>query len=256
MTEQRVHIVNAFTDHTDGGNPAGVCLPEHDLPPGEMQRIAAEVNLSETAFLRPEGEGWRIRWFTPTTEVPLCGHATLASAHTLWELGRVPRDRTIAFQSASGPLTARRDGEWIELDFPIDPPQPTEAPAGLAEVLGVEPLSVSRAEVGYLVEVESAERVRGLAPDIRAIERVVGSVCVTAPGDTPDFDFVSRFFAPEHGIDEDPVTGAAHCALAPHWAGRLGKSEMMGLQVSARGGTVRVRLRGDRVLLGGKALLR
>jgi PhzF family phenazine biosynthesis protein len=254
MSDQTVHIVNAFTESPDGGNPAGVCLPGSDLPPGEMQRIATEVNLSETAFLRPEGEGWRIRWFTPTTEVPLCGHATLASAHTLWELERVPPEQTIVFQSASGPLTATREGEWIELDFPADPPQSAGTPAGLAEALGAEPLTVSRASVGYLVELDSAERVRCLAPDIRAIERTVGSVCVTAVGDTPEFDFVSRFFAPEHGIDEDPVTGAAHCALAPHWAARLGKDEMMGLQASARGGTVRVRLRGDRVLLGGKAL--
>ncbi|MBN1478104.1 PhzF family phenazine biosynthesis protein [Candidatus Sumerlaeota bacterium] len=256
MSDQRVHIVNAFTDSPEGGNPAGVCLPEHDLPTGEMQRIAAEVNLSETAFLRPEGEGWRIRWFTPTTEVPLCGHATLASAHTLWELGRVPPDQTIVFQSASGPLTATRDGGWIELDFPSDPPEPAEIPVGLTEALRERPLSVSRAKVGHLVEVESAEKVRCLAPDIRAIDRTVGSVCVTARSDTPEFDFISRFFAPEHGIDEDPVTGAAHCALAPHWAARLGKEEMMGFQASARGGTVRVRLRGDRVLLGGKALMR
>lgn len=247
--------VDAFTHRPFSGNPAAVCLLEAEKETGWMQSVALEMNLSETAFLVPEGDGFRIRWFTPAVEVALCGHATLASAHVLWETGTLDPGRPARFTSASGPLGARRDGGWIELDFPARAEGPCEAPAGLAEGLGLEPVYVGRNVDDYLVLAASETVVRGLAPNQALLRKLnVRGVSVTARAETPGFDFVSRFFAPGSGIDEDPVTGSAHCCLGPYWGQKLGKKSLSALQVSARGGILRVGLKQDRVLIGGQAV--
>ncbi len=247
--------VDAFTDEAFRGNPAAVCLLGGAAPEDWMQRVAAEMNLSETAFLAPSGDGYRLRWFTPTVEVDLCGHATLASAHILWEAGQLRPDDTARFHTRSGLLTATRSDGEIVLDFPASPVEDADAPAGLAEALGIAPQRVARGRFDYLVEVASEAEVRGLRPDFRALGavEVERGIMVSAPG-SDGVDFVSRFFAPAAGVDEDPVTGSAHCVLAPYWSHRLGRDELVGYQASARGGTVRVAVRGDRVLLGGRAV--
>jgi PhzF family phenazine biosynthesis protein len=220
-----------------------------------MQDVARELNLSETAFLHPRGDGFGLRWFTPTVEVDLCGHATLASAHALWETGRVAAGPPIRFHTRSGQLTAERRDGWIELDFPAKPGEPAEAPAELLRALGVAAKYVGRNRLDYLVEVDTETTVRRLSPDFSLLATLpVRGVIVTSPSRDPAYDFVSRFFAPGSGIDEDPVTGSAHCCLGPFWGARLGKRDLVGYQASARGGVVRVSLRGDRVLLGGKAV--
>jgi PhzF family phenazine biosynthesis protein len=220
-----------------------------------MQREAMEMNLSETAFLHPQDGGYRLRWFTPAVEVALCGHATLASAHVLWETKTLAPGDEARFHTQSGLLTCRRDGEWIWMDFPAKPEQPSGPIAGLAEALGVTPVHVGRSHYDVLVEVASEDEVRRVEPDIRALRGVQArGVIVTARGSGDGCDFISRFFAPNAGVDEDPVTGSAHCVLAPYWAKRLGRSELTGYQASRRGGTVRVRAAGDRVLLGGRAV--
>jgi len=220
-----------------------------------MQDVAREMNLAETAFLHPEDEGYRLRWFTPAVEVALCGHATLASAHVLWEDSLLPRDRPARFHTQSGLLTAERRDGWIELDFPATPPAPAPAPAGLSAGLRAAPAWVGRSTFDYLVELDSEDAVRGLKPDFAALERIeTRGVIVTSQASAAGYDFVSRFFAPRTGVPEDPVTGSAHCALAPFWSKRLGRTEMTGYQASARGGVVRVRDAGDRVVLGGQAV--
>jgi len=217
--------------------------------------VAAEMNLSETAFLRPLHDGYQLRWFTPVTEVDLCGHATLAAAHVLWEERGVEPTESIAFHTRSGLLSAGRVDGLIELDFPAAPPEPCDPDTTLCEALGIEAVPVAASKFDRLVVLESAGQVRALRPDFGALSRVATrGVIVTAPGDDGVHDFVSRFFAPSVGVDEDPVTGSAHCCLAPYWAGRLGREALMGRQVSARGGSVRVRLIGSRVLLGGAAV--
>ena len=247
--------VDAFTREAFSGNPAGVCMLGEPRPDAWMQHVAAEMNLSETAFLVPEGDGFRLRWFTPTVEVELCGHATLASAHVLWEDGELAPRQEARFHTQSGLLTARQAGELIELDFPAKPTEATPVPAGLAEALGVEPLECARSHFDLLALFAAEEDVRRLAPDFAALKRLpVRGLIVTAPADDASYDFVSRFFAPAVGVDEDPVTGSAHCALAPFWAARLGKEAMVGYQASPRGGVVRVRVAGDRVRLGGTAV--
>ena len=220
-----------------------------------MLAVAAEMNLSETAFLVRQGEGFDIRYFTPTVEVPLCGHATLASAHVLWEEGVVSREATIALHAKGGELAAGREGEWIRLDFPAIPATEAVIPEGLSEALGAEILGAYQSwESGYLVELDGMATVRGLKPDFTRL-RSFGPISATAVGDQEaGCDFVSRFFAPSLGIDEDPVTGVAHCSLAPFWAERLGKDEMVGHQLSRRGGVVRVRARGERVDILGQAV--
>jgi PhzF family phenazine biosynthesis protein len=220
-----------------------------------MQDVAAEMNLSETAFFWPTHNGYELRWFTPRVEVPLCGHATLASAHVAWETRRAAVGETLRFLSRSGPLNATRSGKSITLDFPAQPAAEAEAPAALAAALGAETRWVGRNRENYLVLLADEKTVRSLDPDFRALA-AVGSlgVIVTAAADGDDFDFVSRYFAPAAGIDEDPVTGSAHCALAPFWRERLGKDEMVGYQASRRGGRVRVRDRGRRVELTGRAV--
>ena len=252
----RIVQVDAFAEEPFTGNPAAVCLVDREVTGEWMQRVAAEMNLSETAFLRPrDGGGWELRWFTPEVEVDLCGHATLASAHALWELNEAPAGEPIRFHTRSGVLTAAAAGNGlIELDFPATPPAAAQAPAGLAEALGAEPVWVGRTRFDYLVELAGEGEVRSLAPDYGALRRLEArGVIVTAAG-SPPFDFVSRFFAPSVGVDEDPVTGSAHCALAPFWGGRLGKAEMTAYQASPRGGAVSVRLAGSRVVIGGRAV--
>ena len=246
--------VDAFTDEPFRGNPAAVCILEAPADEDRMQRIALEMNLSETAFVGPRGDGFELRWFTPACEVRLCGHATLASAHVLWTEGFVEPSDQIAFYTLhSGTLTARRAGGRIELDFPARPPEEIEPPDGLVEALGLEPVLVARAARDVLVLARDEATVRALNPDFTRLARVdARGVMVTAVAE--DYDFVSRFFAPAVGIDEDPVTGSAHCALCPFWAERLGKTSMVGYQASPRGGVVAVTLSGDRVLLGGSAV--
>ena len=251
--------VDAFADRPFCGNPAAVVPLAVPRETGWMQSVAAEMNLSETAFLAPraDGDGWDLRWFTPTVEVDLCGHATLASAHVLWEAGVLPAAETARFHSRSGLLTAvRRDG-WIELDFPATPPAPVPEPAGLRVALGADPLEVRQSRFDLLVEIASADRVRALDPDLHRLATLpVRGVIVTAAGHG-EYHFVSRFFAPAAGVPEDPVTGSAHCALGPYWQERLGTphdTELLAFQASRRGGVVRVRVVGDRVKLGGRAI--
>jgi PhzF family phenazine biosynthesis protein len=253
----RIVQVDAFTNRPFAGNPAAVCILPHAAPETWMQDVACEMNLSETAFLVPRaGVGaYDLRWFTPVVEVALCGHATLASAHVLWEDAHLAPSDPAQFHTKSGVLTAARRGEWIELDFPATPGQPCDPPAELAEALGVAPLYSGRNRFDYLIEIASEEQLRALHPDHTRLRRLpVRGVIVTAPSASAGFDFVSRFFAPGSGIDEDPVTGSAHCALAPFWSRRLGRKEMVAYQASARGGVVRVRVEGDRVILGGQAV--
>ncbi|MGD0774178.1 MAG: PhzF family phenazine biosynthesis protein [Candidatus Solibacter sp.] len=257
----RIVQVDAFTSRLFAGNPAAVCvLPE---APAEqwMRDVAREMNLSETAFVVPRqgvvrDDGYNLRWFTPAVEVDLCGHATLASAHVLWEDGHLPQGRQARFHTRSGLLTADRRGEWIEMDFPAKIAVPAEAPAELLPALGIAGAKfVGRNAFDYLVEVDSEETVRALSPDHSTLRKVpVRGVIVTARSSSGEFDFVSRFFAPGAGVDEDPVTGSAHTALGPYWAGILGKSELTAFQASARGGVVKVEVRGDRVLLSGQAV--
>jgi PhzF family phenazine biosynthesis protein len=255
-----LYQVDAFTAEPFAGNPAAVCLLEGGEDPGWMQRVAAEMNLSETAFLRPAGAGtYGLRWFTPTVEVELCGHATLASAHVLWSEGLAGAGQAVRFDTASGALAARpgEDGT-IWLDFPATPATPVDPPEGLLDALGGGPGGfVGLGRFDYLVELGDEAAVRGLAPDVRRLDGLgTRGVIVTAGADAgpAGYDFVSRCFAPAAGIDEDPVTGSAHCTLGPFWAARLGREELTGFQASRRGGLVRVRPEGDRVLLGGRAV--
>jgi predicted PhzF superfamily epimerase YddE/YHI9 len=248
----RLWQVDAFTAEPFAGNPAAVCLLDRPRDDRFLQQVAAEMNLSETAFLLPEGDAYRLRWFTPEAEVDLCGHATLASAHVLFTMRGGPGGE-LAFLTRSGRLAAARRGQLVELDFPALPPKKEAPPPGLLDALGVKTVSAHRSRFDRLLDVQSEKAVRAVAPDFRALGEVdTRGVIVTARGDR--HDFVSRFFAPAVGIDEDPVTGSAHCVLAPFWAARLGKREMTGFQASRRGGEVRVRLDGDRVFLGGRAV--
>jgi PhzF family phenazine biosynthesis protein len=247
--------VDAFTNRPFAGNPAAVCVLDQARAESWMRDVAREMNLSETAFLTPREDGYHLRWFTPSVEIELCGHATLASAHVLWEEGYLEPAAQARFHTLSGLLLAERRGEWIEMDFPAQLEEPAEAPAGLGRALGVTPLYVGRNQFDYLVEVESAERLRALRPDFSQLrEWSVRGIIVTSRSDSAPYDFLSRFFAPGSGIDEDPVTGSAHCCLGPYWGKKLGKSEFLAYQASARGGVVRVRLGGDRIYLGGQAV--
>ncbi|MBM3939383.1 MAG: PhzF family phenazine biosynthesis protein [SAR202 cluster bacterium] len=247
--------VDAFTATPYRGNPAAVCLLDGPAPAGWMQDVAREMNLSETAFLHPANDGFDLRWFTPTVEVDLCGHATLASAHVLWETGRLPTAEPARFHTRGGLLTAVRGDDMIEMDFPARPAAPAEPPPGLEAALGVPLRHVAKTKADYLVEVESARQVRDLRPDLTSLARLpLRGVMVTSRSDDDASDFVSRFFAPVSGIPEDPVTGSAHCCLGPYWGAKLGKRSLVGHQASARAGVVRVRLAGDRVWLGGRAV--
>ena len=254
----RITQVDAFTNRPFAGNPAAVCVLPSPAEPAWMQNVAREMNLAETAFLVPRrgGEGFDLRWFTPAVEVALCGHATLASAHVLWEDGHLPTGTQARFYTKSGVLTADRRGDWIELDFPATPVTSAPAPAGLLDALGATAQFVGRSKFDYLVELEGEQHVRDLAPDLAAVARIEarGVIVTSRSAKGAAYDFVSRFFAPQSGVPEDPVTGSAHCALTPYWAGKFGKTELIGYQASERGGIVRVRLAGDRVHLSGQAV--
>lgn len=252
----RLLKIDAFTGQPFRGNPAAVCFLDGNRQADWMQSVAAEMNLSETAFLIPRNDGWLLRWFTPVEEVDLCGHATLASAHALWEEKFLPVGVAVLFHTRSGVLTASRSGDLIELNLPATREQKAEAPPLLLEYLGVEqPRYIGRYKSDYLLELGSEDEVRALHPDHAGLRQIqVRGVIVTARAFNGQYDFVSRFFAPGEGIDEDPVCGSAHCCLAPFWAERLGKRDFVAFQASARGGTLRVRLEGDRVKLGGCAV--
>jgi PhzF family phenazine biosynthesis protein len=253
--------VDAFTRAPFAGNPAAVCLLEREMPEAWMAGLAAEMNLSETAFVQPGGAApMPLRWFTPTVEVPLCGHATLATAHVLWETGRLAADQPAAFATRSGTLGARRAGDAITLDLParrlLPLPLPDEATQGLRGARIEEALQAisDTGDTDWLVRLPGEPHVRALRPDFSALRALSGGLIATAPASTPGFDFVSRYFAPFFGVDEDPVTGAAHCALVPYWSALLGRSELCGYQASRRGGVVRGRPAGTRVELTGHAV--
>jgi PhzF family phenazine biosynthesis protein len=252
----RIFQIDAFTDVAFKGNPAAVCLlDDRDVDATWMQSVAAEMNLSETAFVRRQDQNWSLRWFTPTVEADLCGHATLATAHALLEEGLLPPRGTAWFHTRSGVLTAAHDGERIELDFPATVAQPCAPPEELIEGLGTHPVCVLRNQFDYMVEMASEDDLRSITPDLEMLGRIpVRGIIVTSRASMPGFDFVSRFFAPACGIAEDPVCGSAHCTLAPYWAPRLGKTTFMAYQASPRGGVLRVTLAGDRVTLAGRAV--
>lgn len=246
--------VDAFTDRPFSGNPAAVCILTSWKDDRWLQAVGREMNLSETAFLVKQPDYWDLRWFTPKVEVDLCGHATLASAHVLWQQGQATGDE-IRFSTRSGILKAFRYGDGIELDFPLKPEEKAEAPPGLLQSLGVSARYVGKNQFDYLVEVDSEATLRSIAPDFKALKSVpVRGIIVTSQSADARFDFVSRFFAPASGVDEDPVTGSAHCCLGDYWRKRLGKEEFVAFQASARGGVVKVRVTKDRAFLGGKAV--
>src|SRR5271170_5860818 len=253
MTIPLFHV-DAFTDKPFAGNPAAVCLLAEWKDDAWLQHVAGEMNLSETAFLVKNADGFDLRWFTPKVEVDLCGHATLAPAHIIFQQ-RLTTGHEILFSTKSGILKAIRNGDDIELDFPLKPETAADAPPGLLEALGTSAKYVGKNQFDYLVEVESEAALRALAPDFKRLATVpVRGIIVTSKSADPRFDFVSRFFAPASGVDEDPVTGSAHCCLADFWRKRLGKTEFVAFQASARGGVVKVRVVKDRVLLGGRAV--
>jgi len=248
-----IYQVDAFTDRLFGGNPAAIVPLERWLPDGTMQAIAAENNLAETAFFVREGEGYALRWFTPTVEVDLCGHATLASAHVVFRFIE-PERRRVAFETLqAGTLVVTRQGDELAMDFPAWPPQPAEPPSNLAAALGRNPTELLASRDWFAVYEREAD-IAAIKPDFAALRRLDRAVIVTAPG-TGGVDFVSRFFAPAAGIDEDPVTGSAHCQLIPYWAKRLGKARLAARQVSSRGGTLTCALEGGRVTIAGQARL-
>ena len=250
-----IYQVDAFTDKPFSGNPAAVCLLPEARDAAWMQAVGKEMNLSETAFLLKQEDGFHLRWFTPAAEVDLCGHATLASAHILWETGMLGPEAPARFHTRSGLLTAeKKDGE-IELNFPAKADEPAAAPAGLLEALKVNARYIGKSKFDYLVQVDGEETVRQLRPDFPTLKTLpVRGVIVTSRATSPGYDFISRFFAPAVGVNEDPVTGSAHCTLGPFWGRILGKHEFLAYQASDRGGSLRVRVAGDRVHLGGKAV--
>ncbi len=252
----RYFIVDAFTDRPFAGNPAAVVPLDAWRADSWLQNVAMEMNLSETAYLVPNADGYDLRWFTPKVEVDLCGHATLASALVLSRLGSLPDAAEVRFSTRSGILRAlRRQGQY-QLDFPVKAAEAVKPPTGLVDSLGVAARYVGRNKFDYLVEVESAAAVRSLSPDLKRLATVeCRGVIVTAGSDDPQFDFVSRFFAPAAGVDEDPVTGSAHCCLADYWGRRLSKTKLVGYQASQRGGVVHVEICGERVLLGGTGVI-
>jgi len=248
--------VDAFTSEPYRGNPAGVCILETDISDRDKQNIALEMNLSETAFLIKRNDGYDLRWFTPAAEVELCGHATLASAHILWEESLLGAHDEARFHTLSGLLKARKQGSWITMDFPAEPAAETIMPRDVERVLGIKPVHAGKNRFDYIFEFESEEQVKGLRPDLTLLAKLdCRGVIVTAPAtDDYDYDFVSRFFAPRVGVSEDPVTGSAHCCLGPYWEKRTGKKAFKALQCSSRGGEISVTVEGERVLLGGQAV--
>ena len=252
---QKIYQVDAFTDEPFSGNPAGVCILPEPRAEAWMQNVAREMNVSETAFLCEQEDGFDLRWFTPGMEVDLCGHATLASAHILWETSVLSSQEQARFHTRSGLLTAVRTQNKIEMNFPATPDEPATAPPALGEALGLIPKYVGKSDFDYLVEIDSEETVRQLKPDLALLKSLaVRGIIVTSLADSPGYDFVSRFFAPAAGIDEDPVTGSSHCCLGPFWSGRLAKKDFTAYQASARGGTLYVRVTDERVHIGGNAV--
>jgi PhzF family phenazine biosynthesis protein len=253
----RIFQVDAFTGELFKGNPAAVCLLEHSMPDDWMLQLAREMNLSETAFLLPLDTGYSLRWFTPKIEVSLCGHATLASAHVLFETGIVPKSQTAHFSTLSGELKARHTQEGIELDFPTMPSTPAaEVPTAMLDALNVTATAVMTSGNKHLIEVGTEAEVRTMQPDFDALSRLTGrGVTVTARANSDsEYDFVSRYFAPWIGINEDPVTGSAHCILGPYWAKKLEKTELHAYQASLRGGALKLRVTPERTYLTGQAV--
>ncbi|HII07391.1 MAG TPA: PhzF family phenazine biosynthesis protein, partial [Methanotrichaceae archaeon] len=253
-----IYHVDAFTREPFSGNPAAICLLDEPRDDGWMQKVAREMNLPETAFLTTSGGGFRLRWFAPKAEVDLCGHGTLASAHVLWEEGILAPGETARFETKSGPLSAEKKDGLIEMDFPAEPERAVKcSPPMLEEALGTRLGYVGDNRFDLLVEMDSEKTLRMLRPDFNLLKKIpVRGVIVTCPSDSPEYDFVSRFFAPSLGVDEDPATGSAHCCLGPYWAEKLGKTELVAYQASDRGGVVRVRVGedGKRVGIGGEAV--
>ena len=252
---QPIVQIDAFTNRVFAGNPAAVCLLTAPREAAWMQAVAMEKNLSETAFVQAREDGsFDLRWFTPGAEVDLCGHATLATAHLLWEQGRLRPADTARFHTRSGLLTCTKDGAWIVMDFPALPARAIDIPPGIEPVLGAKPVRAARSQWNLLIELGGEAELRAMTPDFAGLKSFSDhGIMVTAPG-SGDFDFVSRYFAPSIRINEDPVTGSAHCTLAPWWGERLGKARMLAFQASARGGVLRVEPKGERVLLAGQAV--
>jgi PhzF family phenazine biosynthesis protein len=250
-----LYQVDAFSDYAFAGNPAAVCMLDHTRPDVWMQNLASEMKHSETAFLLEEDGGYRLRWFTPGGEVDLCGHATLASAHILFSSGRVKTDSVIRFFTRSGELKARLNDGWIELNFPVTAATAAPPPENMLPALGIEKaLFIGKNDYDFLVVVDDENLVRNLKPDFRLLKTIpIRGVVVTARS-SGNFDFISRFFAPYYEIDEDPVTGSAHCTLTPYWSEKLGKTSFNAYQASARGGVLKTRLEGDRVVIAGQAV--
>ena len=252
---QTIYQVDSFTRHPFAGNPAGVCLLTTSRPEDWMQSLAAEMNLSETSFMEATADGFSLRWFTPTQEMNLCGHGTLASAHILWETGVLRRNDPARFQTRSGLLTVRNRGDWLEMDFPAWQSEKTETPEALEKALGTPILEFRRNEQYGMALLESVAALREIKPDFLLLKTLpLDGVFVTARDNGQPYDFQSRVFVPNVGINEDPVTGGAHCMLTPFWSERLGKTDMTAYQCSQRGGMLKVGLRGDRVCLSGQAV--
>ncbi|WP_332634442.1 PhzF family phenazine biosynthesis protein [Halalkalibacter flavus] len=251
-----IYVVDAFTNQAFKGNPAAVCVLSTSQDDIRMQNVATEMNLSETAFLHPYQDGYSLRWFTPNTEVDLCGHATLASAHILWELGHMNSEQPIKFYTKSGVLTACKSGEWIELDFPSEQPkQENIYPNELIDGLGIQPIYVGRNRFDYLIEIDSDQMLRGLNPNFSLLEQIdTRGIIVTSKSTSNEYDFISRCFFPAVGVNEDPVTGSAHCCLGPYWQEKLNKNEFLAYQASKRGGILKIKLHNDRVFLLGQAI--
>jgi PhzF family phenazine biosynthesis protein len=248
-------LIDAFTAKAFGGNPAAVFLLPEARDNAWMQKVAMEMNQPETAFLVEQVQGYDISWFTPAVEVELAGHPTLASAHWLWESGRVAPNQATQFHCRSGVLTAERNDDWISLDFPSTPAVAVTEPDGLSVALGTPLVWTGASFLDLLVEVESEEALRAIEPDLLPLSKFpVRGVIATARASSQPYDFVSRFFAPQSGINEDPVTGSAHCSLGPYWAGKLGKKKLLAYQASSRGGVVRVEVSDTRVILEGQAV--
>ena len=255
MTIIPIFQVDAFADKPFGGNPAGVCILPEKKSEFWMQSIAKEMNLPETAFLFKQENHYDLRWFTPAKEVELCGHATLAAAHILWQFGYLKPNEQARFQTLSGLLSAEKEGKTIILDFPEIPEQSASMPPGLKEALNVTAKYIGKNEFDYLLELNSESEVRNLQPNFERLKQVQArGIIVTAQAEGQKYDFVSRFFAPSIGIDEDPVTGSAHCCLGPYWNKKLNKETLIGYQASERGGLVRIEIKEDRVRLGGTAV--
>lgn len=251
----KIYQVDSFTSEKFKGNPAGVCLLESPVEEEWMQNIAMEMNLSETAFLFPNGDQFDLRWFTPKIEVDLCGHATLASAHILWEEKILSPDQTAKFQTKTGLLKAEKKGNFIEMDFPVTPILEDENPKGLAKALGTDFIFSGKNRYDFLVEVDSEETLFNLNPDMNLLREIpCRGFIVTAISDNEPFDFVCRFFAPGAGIDEDPVTGSAYCTLGPYWKSKLDQNSFTAFQASKRGGVVKVEVEKERVKIIGQAI--